>query len=102
MEKKIIRKLQYSGSGAQFSSFGKYAEVWHPRRFVHKFSQNYYMKMVEGLFKKDFYSSHDGEKKIPKTIIFRVGGPNITFGQICINLVFCQILGNVALLLCNL
>ena len=73
-----------------------------PGRFVHNFAQNVCMKMVEGSFKVDFNSSHIGEKKIPKTIIFRVGGPNITFWQICRNLVFCQILANVAMLFYNL
>ena len=73
-----------------------------PGRFVHNFAQNYCMKMVEGSLEVDFNSSHDGEKKIPKTIIFRVGGPNITFRQICRNLIFCQILANFALLFYNL
>ena len=52
-----------------------------PERFVHNFARNYCMKMVEGSFEVDFHSSHDEEKKIPKTIIFRVRGPKITFGK---------------------
>ena len=60
--------------------------------------QSYCMKLVEGSFEVDFNSSHDGEKNILKTIIFRVRSPNITFGQICRNLAFCQILSNFALL----
>ena len=37
-----------------------------PGHFVRNFAQNYSMKLVEGLFKADFDSSHDGEKKNSK------------------------------------
>ena len=43
-----------------------------PWYFVHNFAPNYCMKLVEGSFKVDFNSLHDREKKIPKTIIFKV------------------------------
>ena len=42
-----------------------------PGHFVHNFAQNYSMKLVEGLVKADFDSSHDGEKKILKKNNFR-------------------------------
>ena len=32
-EKKIFRKLQLSGSGAQFSNLGNFADVGHTRAF---------------------------------------------------------------------
>ena len=69
-----------------------------PGRFVHNFTHNYCMKPVEGSYKVDLYSSRDGGRKVPKTIIFRVRGPNIKFGKISRNLLFCQILANFALL----
>ena len=68
-----------------------------PGHFVHNFAQIYCMKMVEGPSKMNFYFLHDGEKKNSKNYNF-----HITFGKICRNLVFCQILTNFALLFYNL
>ena len=100
-EKKIFRKLQLSGSGAQFSNLGNFADVGHTiwsilfitlLKIIARSSLKACLKWILIL--------HMMEVKNSKTIIFRIRGHIFRFGHICRNLVFN--LANFALLFYNL
>ena len=59
MKKFFFRKLQFSGSGVQFSSLGKFAEI---QFFVHNLGQIYRIELVECSMEAEFNPTYDREK----------------------------------------
>ena len=72
--KKYLENYNFQGLGPNFQVSANMQKFGMPGHFVHNFAQNYCMKMVEGPFKMDFYSSHDGEKKNSENYNFRGRG----------------------------
>ena len=69
----IFRNYNFQGLAYNFQIWANSQKLGKPWHLVHNFAQNYCMKLVEGSFKVDLNSSHDGEKNL-KTIIYNFTG----------------------------
>ena len=78
MEKFFYRKLQFSGSGVQFSSLGEFAEILF---FVHNLGLIYCIELAECSMEAEFNPTYDGEKKIRKLQFSESGAESSNLGK---------------------
>ena len=73
MEKFVFRKLQFSGSGVQFSSLGEFAEILFS---VHNLGLIYCIELAKCSMEAEFNPTYDGEKKKSENYNFQSQGKN--------------------------